>query len=92
MWLWEADVVLFLACFYHTILTLWEKKIEKGKKKRKRKKVEMHLCIKAFILLPFRTHCKFVCNTTLMDLGVEKNFCFVRKQQRKKKPNVIKHC
>lgn len=65
-----------------------------GKKnwKRRRKKVEMHLCIKAFILLPFRTHCKFVCNTTLMDLGVEKNFCFVRKQQRKKKPNVIKHC
>lgn len=93
MWLWEADVVLFLACFYHTILTLWEKKkLKKEKKKRKRKKVEMHLCIKAFILLPFRTHCKFVCNTTLMDLGVEKNFCFVRKQQRKKKPNVIKHC
>lgn len=38
MWLWEADVVLFLACFYHTILTLWEKKIEKGKKKKGKEK------------------------------------------------------
>lgn len=33
-WLWEADVVLFLACFYHTILTLWERKIEKGEEKK----------------------------------------------------------